>query len=70
MGAIGSGQRTDPGPKFNFKHLYELTRFPTNRGAFMARKTVFVSDLSAACDSANDRRRQLLAQPASISSTL
>lgn len=24
---IGSGQRSDPGPKFNFKHLYELTRF-------------------------------------------
>jgi hypothetical protein len=24
---IGSGQRSDPGPKFSFKHLYELTRF-------------------------------------------
>ena len=24
---IGSFQRTDPGPKFSFKHLYKLTRF-------------------------------------------
>lgn len=24
---IGSGQRSDPGRKFSFKHLYELTRF-------------------------------------------
>jgi len=24
---IGSGQRSDPGPKFSFKHLYELTKF-------------------------------------------
>jgi hypothetical protein len=24
---IGSGQRSDPGPKFDFKHLYELTKF-------------------------------------------
>ncbi len=24
---IGSNQRTDPGPKFSFAHLYELTKF-------------------------------------------
>jgi N-acetylmuramoyl-L-alanine amidase len=31
---IGSHARTDPGPGFSFKHLYELTRFFDENGRF------------------------------------